>query len=299
MKLNVIHKIRIVLLTVLQHFHFIPDALYLRLYYLVATGKQLHLNPPRTFNEKIQWLKLYDRRPDYTIIADKIAAKDYARQRIGERHIIPTLFTYKKTSEIDFDKLPEQFVLKCTHDSGSVIVCKDKAHLDRKTAIEKLNNSLQSPYFYKAREWAYRHISPKIICEPLLKSSTGDTLSDYKIYCFGGTPKLIHVDIDRFGHHRKNFYTTKWQQLNLEITFPCADTEILCPAELDKMLQMAATLAEGFPFMRVDFYDADGCLYFGELTPYPGAGKSRIKPDKWDLEMGTWIKLPHTKIHAD
>ena len=291
--IKLLHIFRIAALTIIERCYFIPDALYLRIQHLIATGKVLHLCNPKTFNDKLQWLKLYDRRPIYTIVADKISAKEYACKHIGEEFIVPTLRIFEDVDNIDVNFLPKEFVIKCTHDSGSIYICRNSENIDYNILKKRLRKKLKTNYFHAAREWAYLNITPRIIVEPLLHDGSNNSLRDYKFYCFGGKVKLIHVDINRFEDHRKNFYDPQWNRLDIEITFPKADFDIEKPTNLKQMIDFAECLSKDFCFIRVDFYEVEGHVYFSELTPYPGAGKSRIKPAKWNLIMGQWITLPN------
>ena len=250
-----------------------PDEEYLRRKFKAHVGKELNLDDPQTFNEKIQWLKLYDRNPDYTKMVDKYEAKKYAAGVIGEQYIIPTLGVWDRFEDIDFDRLPEQFVLKCTHDSGGIVIVKDKAVFDKKKAEKKIRKSLRRNYYYLHREWPYKNVKPRILAEPYMADESGSELKDYKVFCFDGEPRLIQVDYDRFVAHKRNLYTTDWKYIEAEIKFPTDPShQINRPEKLKELLDLAARLSQAIPHVRVDLYSIEDKIYFGELTLHHGAG---------------------------
>lgn len=272
---------------------FIPDKLWLQIKYVCRMGKYPDLNNPKTFNEKIQWLKLHNRKPEFSAMVDKYEVKKLIAERMGEEYLIPTLGVWERFEEIDFDALPEQFVLKCTHDSGGLVICKDKSKLDLEQAKRKITNSLHTNYYWHGREWPYKNVKPRIIAEKYMVDESGVELKDYKIFNFGGQPKLIQVDFNRFVKHTKNIYDTEWNYLNVAINYPTDPTvAIKKPECLNKMLEMAKELSADIPFLRTDFYVVNEKIYFGELTFSPGSGFMRITPESFDLEMGSWISLP-------
>lgn len=269
----------------------IPDKTYLEILYFLKTGKKLNLKNPRTFDEKLQWLKLYDRKEEYVKLADKYEVKEYVAKLIGTEHVIPTLGVWKDVNEIDFERLPNRFVLKTTHDSGSVIICKDKASFDKNAAKEHLRRRLKQNYYYHAREWVYKNIIPRIIAEPYLEDESGG-LIDYKLFCFHGEPYLIQVDVDRFESHRRNFYTLEWEYLNLRRKSANFDPKLVSrPKNLDMMIEFAKCLSANKPFVRVDFYEVQSHVFFGEVTFYPGAGFSGFEPEEWNKILGDMIDL--------
>ncbi len=271
----------------------IPDKLYLQTRYRRIVGEKLNLKNPRTFNEKLQWLKLYDRKPIYTTMVDKYAAKKYVADIIGKEHIIPALGVWNHFDEIDFDGLPNQFVLKCTHDSASVVICKDKQSLNQKATKEKLERSLKRNYYFAGREWPYKNVKPRILAEKYMEDESGSELKDYKIFCFNGEPRLIQVDYNRFSGHKRNLYDTDWNYLEMMLEYPADPSkQIPRPERLEDMLFMARKLSDGMIFARVDFYSKDEEIYFGEITFYPGSGIEKFVPENWDMELGNWIKLP-------
>lgn len=274
----------------------LPDKLYLKLMYQVKLGKKCNLNNPQTFNEKLNWLKLYDRCDCYTKMADKYEVRSYIQKMLGEEYLIPLIGVWSKAEDIEFDKLPEQFVLKCTHDSASVIICKDKANFDQKSAIEQLNNSLHTNYYYASREWPYKNIVPRIIAEKYMVDESNTELKDYKIYNFNGIPQLIQVDYGRFTNHQRNLYSTKWEYIDEEIEYPKnADVIINKPENLDEMLRCAQILSKGIPSVRTDFYSINGKTYFGEITFYQEGGFAHFSSDEFEKQLGELILLPEDK----
>lgn len=271
----------------------IPDPLYVRLAYFRRMKKFPNLKNPKTFNEKLQWLKLYNRNPEHTRIVDKYEAKQYIAERIGEEYIIPTLGVWNNFDEIDFDSLPEQFVLKCTHDSGGLVICRDKSELDLAAARKKIEASLKTNYYWHSREWPYKNVIPRILAEQYMIDESGTQLKDYKIFCFNGQPYCIQVDFDRFTEHKKNLYTLDWELLEFSFNYPAhPEVEIAKPPVLDKMLELARVLSAGEPYVRVDFYCIDGKPYVGEITFFPASGYGKFVPEKYDTILGEKIQLP-------
>lgn len=269
-----------------------PDRMFLNLYYKAVFGKNLNLKNPTTFNEKLQWLKLYDRRPEYMTMVDKYAAKQYVADKIGSEHIIPTLGIWNHFDDIDFEKLPNQFVLKCTHDSGGLVICKDKSKLDLKEARKKIEDCLKRNYFWQAREWPYKDIKPRILGEIYMEDESGKELKDYKVFNFSGVPKLIQVDFDRFVGHKRNLYSPAWELIDAEIGYPSDKMhEIARPERLEEMLEMAKKLSIGMPYIRTDFYSIHDHIYFGELTLYHAGGFAQFKPEEFGEKLGNWIYI--------
>lgn len=274
----------------------LPDQLYLKMMYQVKLGKKCNLSMPGTFNEKLNWLKLHDRQDQYTLMADKFEVRSYVKEILGEEYLIPLIGIWSKAEDIEFDQLPDQFVLKCTHDSASVIICKDKRNFDEKAAVEKLNQSLATNYFYASREWPYKNIVPRIIAEQYMVDESNTELKDYKIYNFNGEPKLIQVDFGRFSHHQRNLYTTDWEYIDEEIEYPRnPDVIINKPENLDEMLQFARLLSRGIPSVRTDFYSINGKTYFGEITFYQEGGFAHFSSDEFEKKLGELISLPIDK----
>lgn len=277
-----------------------PDEEYLKKIYFARLGKELDLERPKTFNEKLQWLKLHDRKPLYTKLVDKAAVKDYVAEAIGERYIIPTLGVYDSFDEIDFDILPERFVLKCTHDSGGLVICTDRAAFDKQNAANTLNRFLKRDYYSQWREWPYKDVPKRIIAEAYIASGANG-LTDYKVHCFNGEPELILVCADRFSKSglTEDFYSREWERLKLKRPgVPQASKQIQKPAQLDEMLRLARKLSNNIPFVRIDFYIVNGSVLFSEFTLYPASGLTAFEPDEWDKKLGDLLTLyPLTYRH--
>lgn len=276
---------------------FIPDKIYIQIYYFLKFGKKCNLKNPQTFNEKLQWLKLHDRNPDYTKMVDKYEAKKYIAEKIGKKYVIPTLGIWDHFDDIDFNTLPEQFVLKCTHDSGGLVICKDKNSLDFDVARKKLETSLKRNFYYIGREWPYKNVKPRIIAEEYIADECGYELRDYKFFCFDGVCKCMKVDFDRFVKHHANYYDLQGNLLDLGETKcpPDRDKEIILPSTKKHMIEFAEELSKDIPFLRVDFYDVNGKIFFGELTFFPASGFGRFTKDEWDYRLGKWIILKETE----
>ena len=286
-------RLRFSYLTAMGLTHWMSDERFLKKEYYLAMGKTLNLNTPKTFNEKLQWLKLYNREPQYTMMVDKYAVKQYVANKIGSQCIIPTLGVWNHFDEIDFDELPNQFVLKCTHDSGGIVICKDKLKLDKRAAKQKLEYYLKRKYYYVHREWPYKNVKPRIIAEKYMSNDNGEDLNDYKLMCFNGQVKATFVCSDRFSEDglKVTFYDTNWKRMPFERHYPASKTDIARPKTYDEMLILAEKLAFQIPFVRVDFYEVHGRVYFGELTFFPGSGYEEFTPEEWDKKLGDWINL--------
>lgn len=272
---------------------YMPDKLYIQMLYEVRLGEKCNLKDPKTFDEKLNWLKLYDRNPKYTELVDKYAVREYIKDKIGEEYLIPVLGVWDDPEKIDFSALPDEFVLKCTHDSASVIICKNKKELNIEEAKSKLKKSMGINYFYPCREWPYRDVRPRIVAEKYMVDESGSELKDYKIYCADGTPYLIQVDFGRFTKHERNLYDTDWNYIDKQIEYPKnPGHQIRKPESLDKMLELAAVLSKGIASVRTDFYDINGKVYFGEITFYQEGGFARFEPKEYARELGDMIKLP-------
>lgn len=280
----------------LAHFcQFLPDKFYLKLKWKNAMDYPLDLENPKTFNEKLQWLKLNDRKAIYTQMVDKYGAKQYVSERLGEQLVIPTLGVWDKVEDIDWNSLPDRFVLKCTHDSGGLVICKDKSKLNISKAQKIIRQSLNFDYYKAGREWPYKGVPRRIIAEEYMEESPGQELSDFKIHCFNGDPKIILVCRDRFSTTglTEDFYDSEWNHLDIRRPeHPNASKQLEKPIELEQMLEFARVLSSDIPFLRVDFYIVNHKIYFGELTLYPSTGMAPFVPEKWDEIWGTWITLP-------
>lgn len=287
------NKIKLVLLYKFSRFY--SDENFLRKLYRLRMGKELNLDNPQTFCEKLQWLKLYNRKPEYTKMVDKYAVKEYVANIIGEEYIIPTIGVWNRVEDIDWDSLPNQFVLKCTHDSGGLVICKDKSTLDIKKAVRKLKKSMKREYFYDNREWPYKNVKHRIIAEQYMEDESGYELKDYKWFCFNGNPKALFIAMDRGveGVETKfDFYDDNFNHLPFTNGHPNSPKPAPKPVGFDKMKELASKLSEGIPQVRVDFYDINGHIYFGELTFYHWSGMVPFEPEEWDYTFGSLIKLP-------
>lgn len=272
---------------------FIPDKLYLSVLYRRIMRKRINWNNPKTFNEKLQWLKLNDRKPIYTTMVDKYEAKEYVSKIIGSEYIIPTIGVYNSFDEIDFSTLPNQFVIKCTHDSGGTYVCRDKSQIDINSIRRKINKSLKSNYYYNYREWPYKKVEPRIIIEEYIEDETGD-IADYKFSCFDGKAHNVMICYDRKSNDTKfYFFNRKWELLKYNkrgLSVP-ENFTIPKPKELNKMFDIAEKLSQSIPYVRIDLYNIKGRIYFGEITFYPQSGFDSNLLEETDKLFGDLIKL--------
>lgn len=275
--------------------HLLSDKAYVKLVYKLRMNKELNLAHPQSFNEKLNWLKLYDRYPLYSLLADKYEVKEYVAQKIGKEYVVPNYGVWEKFEDIDFDTLPNQFVLKTTGDSSGVIICRDKSNFDKEQAAKKIAISLKTNYYYRTREWPYKDIHPRIIADMLLDEHTGKELQDYKFWCFNGEPKVMYIT-NKGKSIYENFYDMDFKPLDINHGFPRTIPEYKKPVGFDKMKQLAATLSHGIPFVRVDFFFVDNKIYFGEFTFYDWAGLKPFTDDKIDLKLGDLLQLPNIKI---
>ena len=272
---------------------FIPDKLYLKLLYRRVFNKKLDLKDPRTFNEKLQWLKLYDRRPEYTTMVDKYAVKKYVADKIGQKYIIPTLGVWDRPEEIDWDSLPNQFVLKCTHDSGGLVICRNKTELDKEAAISKLKAGLKRDYYLAGREWPYKNVPRRIIAEKYMEDESVSDLPDIKFFCFDGTVKALFIGTERgSGNVKFDYYDADFHHLDLVQEHPMSGKDFPRPQHFDEMKELASKLSQGIPQVRVDFYNINGDIYFGEMTFFHHGGVVPFHPEDWDYIFGSWIQLP-------
>lgn len=275
----------------------LPDELFLKVTFRVGMKKKLDLLNPQTFNEKLQWLKLNDRKDIYTKMVDKYEAKNYVASIIGEEYIIPTLGIYDSFDEIDFKKLPNQFVIKCTHDSGGLVIVKNKSTFDKIEAKKKINKCLKKNYYYSGREWPYKNVKPRIIIEKYM-SNNNEELEDYKIHNFNGIPKVILVCKDRYKNTglTEDFFDTDWKHLDIKRPYHDNSNSIINkPKKLNEILELSKKLSKNIPFVRTDFYIIEDKIYFGEITFYPSSGFSEFVPEKWDYELGSWLIINNSK----
>jgi hypothetical protein len=273
----------------------IPDKLFLHCQYRYFTGEKLNLKEPSNFNEKLQWLKLYDRKPEYTRWADKYAVKQYIRETLGETYVVPTFGVWDRFEQIPWDSLPNQFVLKCTHDSAGLVICTDKTTFDKKNAQEKLEACQKRNFFYSGREWPYKNIKPRILAEQYLEDNTFHELRDYKIFTFNGIPKIMHLVSNRQNAQEEtygDFFDMDFNHLDLTMGHENAPICPEKPRNFQLMKEFAQKLAKGTAQLRVDFYEVDGQLFFGELTFFQDSGYAEIAPPAWNGVLGSWIQLP-------
>lgn len=290
---------------------FLSDKKYIKIAYRLSLKKTINLNSPQTFNEKIQWLKLNDRQSKYTTMVDKYRVRNYIKETLGESYLIPLLGVWDNAKDINFDSLPDKFVLKCNHDSGSVIVCKNKLQLNKKNVIKKLNKSLKKSGYWFGREWPYKNVKPCIIAEKYMidthcddinansqdfnnSTSKIEELKDYKFFCFSGKVKCFKIDFNRHINHRANYYDRDGNLLKFgeKLCPPDFNLKLSIPENLDKMIEIAELLSQNDIFVRVDLYNIKGKIYFGELTYYPASGFGAFMPEEWDKILGDWINLP-------
>lgn len=272
----------------------IPDKMFIKLSYWSHFCKWINLDNPVTFNEKLQWLKLNHKKAKYCDYADKFTVRNYIKDVIGEQYLVPMIGVYDTVSDIEWDMLPDKYVLKCTHASGRNIICSDKLALDIENAKRKLKVWMKSNFFWHGREWVYKTIKPRIVAEQYLENPTCDELIDYKFMCFNGEPKCLFLCLDRQSNEslKVDFYDMEWNPMPFERHYKRSGRQIPRPKCFDEMAKLARKLSEGIPFVRVDFYEVNGQVYFGELTFFPGNGMEEFTPEYYDELLGSWIALP-------
>lgn len=273
------------------NFKNMSDEKYLKMMFKHMVGYELNLENPKTFNEKLQWLKLYDRNPLYTKLVDKYEVRKYVAEIIGEEYLIPLIGVWDKFEDIDFSKLPNKFVLKCAHDSGSVFICTDKSKFDIEEVKVKINKALKRNYYYLHREWPYKNVKPKIVCEEFI-SDKDITPDDYKAMCFNGKVKFIGVHIDRFGNHCLDNYDREWNKTTIAKDGQMSDFVYDKPKQFENMIQLSEKLASIMCHVRIDWFIVKDRLYFGEITLYESAGFDHFDNEEDDYLLGSWIKLP-------
>ena len=277
--------------------NWMPDKLYLQVMYLTNMGKVINLKNPKTFNEKLQWLKLHDRKPEYTMMVDKYEAKQYVADCIGKDYVVPSYGVWDSFDEIPFEKLPKQFVLKCTHDSGGLVICRNKDRLDKAAAKQKIEKCLKRNYYYSGREWPYKNVKPRIIAEKYLEDENEQAgLRDYKFFCFNNEPRFVYLSegLENHATARISFYDLEGRQMPFHRTdYRPMDEGVVFPDTMKRMEQAARKLAAcvNAPFVRIDLYSVSGHIYFSELTHYPCAGYVPFEPAEWDEKLGEWIDL--------
>lgn len=272
------------------------DTLYIKLRYWIINGYWLNLESPKTFNEKQNWLKINYHNPLYATLVDKYSVKNHVANLIGPEHIIPTLGVWDTADDIDFNSLPEQFVMKTTHDSGGIIVCTDKSKLNIQEVRKQMSIGIRRDYSSVSREWGYKNVPHRIIAEQYTVDSKTGVLDDYKFFCFDGKVRIMFIATDRqIGEVKFDFYDKDFNHLNIINGHPMATIPPLKPKSWDKMIEIAEKLSKGFPFMRIDLYEVDGKVYFGEYTAYHFGASIKFEPFEWDEIMGNWLNLPEIK----
>lgn len=296
MRIGLIHGLKKVLgKNLISRFYnalgFLSDESYIRLIYRLRMGKKPDLDNPRTFTEKLQWLKLHDHNPEYTGMADKLAMRTFVADRIGEGHTVPVLGIWQRFEDIDFDSLPDRFVLKTTHDSGSYVICRDKASFDRKNASKVLSRSLKCNYYRTTREWQYKDIEPRIIAEQYMDDGKTN-LTDYKFFCFNGKPLFMYSEEESSGNPTQAIADMQYNMMPFSMDDAKADVLPPKPELFGTMAAVSEKLSEGVPFLRVDMYCIGNAFYVGELTFYHYGGYIPFNPVGWDLKLGEKLELP-------
>lgn len=299
MKIEVIRKCKAILgkgfiRKVYNSLSFLPDETFVRLVYRMRMGKSLNLRNPQTFTEKLQYLKLHDHNPLYTAMADKIAMRDYVRERIGDGHTVSIEGVWNCFDEIDFSRLSQSFVLKTNHDSGSYFICKDKDQADLAEAKRILSRSLKSNYYKTTREWQYRDIDPKIFAEKMLDDGS-KCLTDYKFFCFNGEPRFYYVEEESSDDHLQCILDMDGNRVPFTMEDLKSDVVPPVPKAFDEMVSYAKALSQNVPFLRVDMYYVNKIVYIGELTFYHFGGFIPFDPPEWDAKIGTWLNLKNSK----
>lgn len=288
-------QIRFNYLTKLGLYNSMSDEQFLKKQWKIFFNTELNLKSPKTFNEKLQWLKINDRKEIYTKMVDKYEAKNYVADVIGKEYIIPTIGIYNKLSDIDLSKLPDKFVMKCTHDSGGLIICKDKKQLNFNKEKKKIAKRLKRNFYYSGREWPYKNVKPRIIVEKYMEESDKKELKDYKLFCFNGIPQIVLVCSERYTSKNmcETWFDMNWNLIDVVESGHRIDTTISQPKKFKEMIALSKKLSKGIPFIRVDWYEIKGKLYFGELTFYPASGFEKFEPEEWNYKMGEMLELPY------
>jgi hypothetical protein len=271
----------------------ISDTLYLKGLFRLFLGEKLDLKNPKTFNQKTQWLKLHNTDERFTQMVDKFGVREIIEKEIGKEHLIPLLGVWNEFDDIDFNKLPNQFVLKTTHDSGSTVICKDKSTFNIKSARKILNSAKRKNYFYPGREYPYKNVKPRIICEQCMVDESGTELKDYKFLCFNGEPKIFLVGSNRFVDVNIDFYDLELNRLPFTTgKYSHSSKPVTKIKSFNTMIEIAKKLSKGIPFVRVDLYNVNGKIYFGEFTFHHDGGINTFHPQDWDRKLGDLIRLP-------
>jgi len=277
-----------------NYLSFLPDKIYLSLRFRLKMGKWINWKNPLTYNEKLQWLKVYNRRKEYCSLVDKYEVKEYVRSIIGDDYVIPTLGVWDNAEDIDITSLPDQFVLKTTHSGGNtgVVICKDKSNFDLDAARQKLRASLSQSIYNGLREWPYKDVKPRIMAEAYMSDNIHDTLLDYKFYCFDGEPKVMVIATGRNENLCFDYFDMNFNHLPFEQGGPNSQKSIAKPQNMEKMVELATTLSKGMPHVRMDFYEVNSQVYFGEYTFFDSSGMAKFNPVEWDYIFGGYIVLP-------
>ena len=287
--MNICKKIRKYLLA---RAHFLPDEVLMKKMFKLRIGQKLDLDNPKTFNEKLQWLKLNDRKDIYTTMVDKYEAKKYVADIIGEKYIIPTIGVYEKFEDINFDELPERFVIKCTHDSGGLVIVNNKNTMDYSKARKKIGRSLKRNFYFTSREWPYKNVKPRVIIEELLENKDGSEVVEYNFFCFNGVPKIVMTcHGDKRVKRYNDFYDIEFNKLDFGCGYEHTNGVEKPPKAYGEMIDLSKKLSRGFPFLRVDFYLVDGKIMMGELTLYHWSGYGKFSPEIWDKKLGDMLDL--------
>ena len=279
---------------------FIPDELYIKMQFRLFMGCWPNFAPPRTLSEKLNWLKLYYHNPLLHKLVDKYEVKQFVSEKIGKKHVVPSIGLWRSVDEIDIDALPNQFVLKCTHDSGSVVICKDKGSFNIEEAKHKLLRGMQRNYFQGKREWAYKDVTPRIIAEPFIPYLGKKDSVEYKLTVYNGRVRFITVCTGiahaSLAERTNDHFTPDWERLDWYAYYKPSGKNIIRPPFMDEMIKMTEKLAEGLPQVRVDWYVDNGKIFFGEMTFYTWAGYLKFVPKEWDEKLGSWLDLPKKKL---
>lgn len=270
---------------------YVSDEFFLKLRYRCMLGKKLDLENPKSFTEKLQWLKLHDRKEIYSMMVDKVKVKEYIKSVLGEQYVIPLLHTWKNVDEINIDKLPNQFVLKWNHDSGSVVICKDKSSFDLQSAKEKLRRGQTENGYWHGREWPYKNVQPLLFAETYMGGGNNECLTDYKFFCFHGEPKFMYISKDIANEARTDFFDMEFNRLAIRMKDPNSDILPDKPEKFEEMKKIAQLLSKDIPHVRIDFYIIDNKIYFGEFTFYHNSGFMNIQPAEWDNRIGNFINI--------
>lgn len=269
----------------------VSDEKFLKFMFRYKTGDKLNLDNPITYNEKLQWIKINDRKPEYTKMVDKYEVKKYVSDLIGSEYIVPTYGVWDRFDDINFDKLPNKFVLKCTHDSGGLVICHNKKELDLKKARKKINRSLKRNYYWAGREWPYKNVKPRIIAEKLLENEPGKIINDYKVYTFSGKAFMVMINTDRGIDTKADYFDVNFNKLDFVWGYKHAEIQPSKPLNYELMLKLAEKISNNMRTLRVDFYEINDQIYFGEITFFDGGGFDKIIPYEWDERLGKLINL--------